>query len=170
MKKYKGFTLIEILIVLVVIGILSSMMVIASNESTTTAKASNIVSNLRNFSMAAMAFYTDHVEEYSTLPENSPDPLTNEVKKYLHNEGNITDGSKYKVVRTVEDNTYQVWWAGYVFDTKDNEREREKLEGRTDSANLKGSANENPPADQDGNKYKKDHASVWIKIRSSKKK
>ncbi|MBQ7192918.1 MAG: type II secretion system protein [Synergistaceae bacterium] len=172
MKKYKGFTLIELMIVIVVIGILASMMAIASSESMSTAKASSIVSTLRNFSMAAMALYTDKMEDYVSLPGSSPDPITEKVKLYLHNEGDIPDKGKYYVFRkkeTADNKDYQVWWAGYVFSTSDNDRVREKLEGRADSANLNGSDSGNPPADNDV-KYKKSHESVWIKIRSSKKK
>ena len=163
MKKYKGFTLIEILIVLVVIGILSSMMVIASNESTTTAKASNIVSNLRNFSMAAMAYYTDNVDHLT-----SDSDLTKNVKKYLHNEGDIPDKDenkeiKYHVIRD-DQNT---WWAMYDFGSTADSRVQEKLSGRAESANLLGTKTNTPPTTE--STYKSERY-VWLKIRSSKKK
>lgn len=158
MKKYKGFTLIEILIVLVVIGILLSMMVIASNESTTTAKASNIVSNLRNFSMAAMAYYTDNVDN---LPDDID--LTGKVKDYLHNEGKIIDGEKYFVIRD-DQNT---WWAMYDFGSTADSRVQEKLSGRAESANLLGTKTNTPPTTE--STYKSERY-VWLKIRSSKKK
>ncbi|MBQ3399310.1 MAG: type II secretion system protein, partial [Synergistaceae bacterium] len=64
MKKHKGFTLIELLIVIVVMGILASMMMLSSSESVSTARASNIISSLRNFSMAAMAYYTDNMDTF----------------------------------------------------------------------------------------------------------
>ena len=60
--KRKGFTLVELLIVIVVIGILSAMMMLSSTEAVTSAKASNIVSNLRNLKTAALAFYVDHMD------------------------------------------------------------------------------------------------------------
>ena len=61
--KRKGFTLVELLIVIVVIGILSAMMMISSTEAVTSARASNIVSNLRNFKTAAMALYVDNYDD-----------------------------------------------------------------------------------------------------------
>ncbi|MBQ7666275.1 MAG: prepilin-type N-terminal cleavage/methylation domain-containing protein [Synergistaceae bacterium] len=69
--KRKGFTLVELLIVIVVIGILSAMMMLSSMEAVTSAKASNIVSDLRNFKTAAMAMYVDHYDKMDTgdLPD-----------------------------------------------------------------------------------------------------
>ncbi|MBQ7220308.1 MAG: type II secretion system protein [Synergistaceae bacterium] len=62
--KREGFTLVELLIVIVVIGILSAMMMLSSTEAVSSARASNIVSNLRNLKTAALAFYVDHVDSY----------------------------------------------------------------------------------------------------------
>ncbi|MBQ9903209.1 MAG: type II secretion system protein [Synergistaceae bacterium] len=65
----KGFTLIELLIVIVVIGILSAMMMFSSTEAVSSAKASNVISNLRNLRTAITAWYlenTDKIEKGST--------------------------------------------------------------------------------------------------------
>lgn len=69
--KRKGFTLVELLIVIVVIGILSAMMMLSSTEAVSSAKASNIVSNLRNLKTAALAMYVDNLDAFdnaTTLP------------------------------------------------------------------------------------------------------
>ena len=88
MKKHKGFTLIELLIVIVVMGILASMMMLSSSESVSTARASNIISSLRNFSMAAMAYYTDNMDTFGKTPSTAID--FDKVKSsYMHNEGDI---------------------------------------------------------------------------------
>ena len=78
--RRKGFTLVELLIVIVVIGILSAMMMLSSTEAVTSAKASNIISNLRNFKTAALAYYVDHLDD-----------LEDETKKTI----NMTDVAKY---------------------------------------------------------------------------
>ncbi|MBQ9595386.1 MAG: type II secretion system protein [Synergistaceae bacterium] len=68
MKKFasnrKGFTLVELLIVIVVIGILSAMMMLSSSEAVATAKATVIISDLRNLKTAALAYFADNVDTY----------------------------------------------------------------------------------------------------------
>ena len=79
--KRKGFTLVELLIVIVVIGILSAMMMLSSTEAVTSAKASNIISNLRNLKTAALAYYVDHLD---ALEEANATIDMNDVVKYLN--------------------------------------------------------------------------------------
>ena len=59
----KGFTLVELLIVIVVIGILSAMMMLSSTEAVASARASNIVSNMRNLKTAVLAWYMDNMDQ-----------------------------------------------------------------------------------------------------------
>lgn len=60
--KRKGFTLVELLIVIVVIGILSAMMMLSSTEAVSSARANNIISDMRNLKTAALSFYADHID------------------------------------------------------------------------------------------------------------
>ena len=64
--RRKGFTLVELLIVIVVIGILSAMMMISSSEAVSSAKATNIVNNLRAVKVAALAYYADHSDKFDS--------------------------------------------------------------------------------------------------------
>ena len=176
MKEHKGFTLIELLIVIVVMGILASMMMLSSSESVSTARASNIISSLRNFSMAAMAYYTDNMDTFGKTPgylKDDSDTLTTNVKSRMHNEGNIPDEDKYKVVNNEEDATNKLytWWVRYDL-SEENSRVKEKLAGRASSAKLCGTGSVNPPERGSSTKYteyNKDHTYVWVLIRSNRR-
>ena len=71
--RREGFTLVELLIVIVVIGILSAMMMLSSTEAVSSAKASNVISNLRNIKTAVLSWYADNLNRV------------------------VKDGSKYKI-------------------------------------------------------------------------
>ena len=86
--KRKGFTLVELLIVIVVIGILSAMMMLSSTEAVTSAKASNIISNLRNLKTAALAYYVDHLDYLEDSTSTAID--MSDVVKYLNSSPTTT--------------------------------------------------------------------------------
>ena len=135
--KRKGFTLVELLIVIVVIGILSAMMMLSSTEATTSARASNIVSNLRNLKTAALAYYTDHLDDYnSSLKLNNVD--MKDLVKYLKAGGNVSTSGLDKefegYVFVNGTGNYEVWFVGYT--GASDTRIRDKLKGRASSVQL----------------------------------
>ncbi len=105
MKKSmrKGFTLVELLIVIVVIGILSAMMMLSSTEAVSSARAADIISDLRNLKTAALAYYADNLDEIEGKDSNNAntwkgfdgDAAANKAKvvKYMGNEGNVANYS-----------------------------------------------------------------------------
>ena len=94
MKKSarKGFTLVELLIVIVVIGILSAMMMLSSTEAVSSAKAADIISDLRNLKTAALAWYADNLDKVDGGSKTFGDGIKNEIFKYL---GTVSVDSHY---------------------------------------------------------------------------
>lgn len=173
----RGFTLAEMLIVIAVIGILSSMMMVASSKSVKTTRVSNIISTLRNFASAAMTFYTDSMDYFTKYPSYNQDidnstQLTGRVMKYMYNGGNsIQDKTSYRVLNHYEStNKISTWWVGYdVGNDSDSTGLKERLKARADSANLKGSGGfEQFPDKTASTKYDGQNI-VWLLIRSNSK-
>lgn len=82
LKKSKGFTLVELLIVIIIIGILAGMMMLASGSATDKAEATKIVSNLRNVKAAAIMYYADH-NNWPSKDVAINDNSMSDVAKYL---------------------------------------------------------------------------------------
>lgn len=167
--KRKGFTLVELLIVIVVIGILSAMMMLSSTEAVSSARASNVVSNMRNIKTAALSYYTDNMDDVNAA-ETGDDaagkvPTNDEFVKYLSNEkdASITNGkSAYSVV--VGDSATDQWYVKYDFSDvggTDQTRIGEKLAGRAKSVGLLKEAKE------DSDEYGKDktYGTVYYRVR-----
>ncbi len=119
-----GFTLVELLIVIVVIGILSAMMMLSSTEAVTSAKANNIISNLRNLKTAALAWYTDSMDLLAggdigttaagTGKSTQHDTYWPLVKKYLSSAGSSELDSYYSLVRCNENDAKEKWYVVYT--------------------------------------------------------
>lgn len=61
-RKSKGFTLVELLIVIVIIGILAGMMMLSTGGATAKAEATKILADMRNIKAAAIMYYADNGE------------------------------------------------------------------------------------------------------------
>ena len=90
-KKQKGFTLVELLIVIVIIGILAGAMMMLMGSSTDKAEATKVISDLRTMKGAVLQYYSDN----STYPTDADD-LNAYVDKDL-------SGSDYALVTSVDE-------------------------------------------------------------------
>lgn len=82
-KRQKGFTLVELLIVIIIIGILAGMLLLAVGSATDKAEAAKIVNLLRNYKSATMMYYGDN-DEWPAVGVYGPnDPLTISLDRYL---------------------------------------------------------------------------------------
>ena len=158
-NKRKGFTLVELLIVIVVIGILSAMMMLSSTEAVSSAKANNVISNLRNLKTAVTSWYVDNIDrvkrkgsEYKITKADGTDEQSltqfvitdegnKELLRYLNNEKAInlksdkssqkTDGDYY-----IKDRDWKQWYVWYKIGS--DTRVKEKLASRAKSLGLVG--------------------------------
>lgn len=86
----KGFTLVELLVVIVIIGVLAGMMMLSTGKATDKAEAAKIINDLRTIKAAALMYYADT----GVVPGGDPATpgnwksdayWTTELKKYLPN-------------------------------------------------------------------------------------
>ena len=69
MKIRKGFTLMEMLVVIVTLGILSAVMMFSSLEAVSSVDANNIINNMQQIKMATYAWYKENLSRI--IPDKS---------------------------------------------------------------------------------------------------
>ncbi len=164
--RRKGFTLVELLIVILVIGILSAMMIFSSTEAVTSAKATKIISDLTQLKKAVTAWYLDNYSRFVYVNDNKKFQLDgqteihtylnqhpDEIQRYFSTSFKLSDGklqsgnNKYDEfyatlggysVYMGEQNTrcYVLYKISDDSNKKDQSRLREKLQGRAKSIGL----------------------------------
>ena len=110
-KARQGFTLVELLIVIAILGTLSAAMSASVTGSTAKAKAAAIASNVASMKSAAQAYYAAHMDDAGTT---GLDVVTSTViNAYIKTFGDFSkDGAKIKYTPDDEDDTgkgYDKW-------------------------------------------------------------
>lgn len=72
-RRTSGFTLVELLIVIMIIAILAGMMLLATGAALDNAKATRVINDMRDLKSAALLYYADNSRWPATGEEASLD-------------------------------------------------------------------------------------------------
>ena len=93
MKRRGGFTLVELLIVIMIIAILAGMMLLATGSATDSAEATKVINDLRGAKSAALLYYADYMQWPSAAASN----VTTSLEPYMDRS---FDNARYTSVET----------------------------------------------------------------------
>lgn len=121
----KGFTLVELLIVIIIIGILAGGMMLVAGTSRDSAEATRIISDLRTVKSAALMWMAENPTGYSKTDwerlTQDPSPLNKYLDRPLDKntmrfkfvEGSIVKSWKTEGGKNVADEAEEAWFLGY---------------------------------------------------------
>ena len=174
--KRKGFTLVELLIVIAIIGTLTALMTLSSTNATASAEAAKVVSGLRTARSAAIMYYWDHPDlQTSTVwakgtEDDDPgvqEKFASEIGDYLEAtpEG-ASLGTVYtlKLIGTAGDAASKAdWYVGYTVanNTKISDAVKARLVGQASSYGLWGITDAGAVA-----AYATTDTVIYVKVRS----
>lgn len=142
LKKHYGFSLIEILIAIILLGALASIIMFSAGGSTAAAKTNTIIQNMNIVKNAVLSYYNSNMFSGSL---GISDFVTNYSKEYLGTFAvNKTDGNAYIVMEQagatykVEETTDKSWYVRCDFsdDNVDRTEIKNRLKNMAKSAQL----------------------------------
>ncbi len=88
----QGFTLVEILIVVIILGILAAIVIPQFTEASSEARVSNLMTNLQTIRSQLLLYKTQHLEHYPADGDGEGhDEFEAEMCKYTDEDGNTSD-------------------------------------------------------------------------------
>ena len=155
-RTHRGFTLVELLIVVAVIGVLTTMMTMSSSDAVDSAGANTILSNLNSMRTAAYQMYMENptiASKTNDKVELCNEDVKNSLVKYLGkladtetigittDEDEETTTGKYDLVGTGKS-----WYVVYRLDETDSGGVRAKLKAKASDVELYGAEEVNNTA------------------------
>ena len=133
MKKYsrKGFTLVELLIVIAIMGTLAAMMSTSSGSASAVAKASAIYSNIRSIKAAALLYQAEQGEDFhedQVTEANLKKFVDLQIyRKFSNGTNDSTDDVRYAIVKGTLGDGNVLEDGAYVVVNFDNDGDREAI-------------------------------------------
>lgn len=131
-NRQTGFTIVELLIVIVVIGILAAIMIVSYNGITRSARESAVQSELRNFGKTVEIYQAQNGSYPTTAQLAAQGGVKVNKSMYLSGRNNnwyycvSTDGSRFAVGATAESSRQ-----GYRYDSMDGMQYNAAIWGST---------------------------------------
>jgi general secretion pathway protein G len=158
-KARKGFTLVELLIVIVIIGILAGGMMLASGAATATATATTIVSDLKSLASAAVLFQADNMDDTAAEATISSKGIES-LYGYMQDSQKV-DKEKSNYTFTVNKTNGPVtWWISYKDGRLTDSKVKEKVALKAKDVGLYNKAE-----NADANLFTATDGEVFIKAR-----
>ena len=113
MRMRKGFTLMEMLVVIVTLGILSAVMLLSSLEAVSSADASNIINNMQQIKMATYAWYKDNLSRlipdgsggYKIRTKGTDQKFSEFIRDHKSEISQYLDNANTLILRSTEDSS-----------------------------------------------------------------
>ncbi|MBQ9897708.1 MAG: type II secretion system protein [Synergistaceae bacterium] len=132
MNNRKGFSLVELLIVIVIMGILGAGVMLSSSGAVASARALTIINDLRSLKEAALLFYLDNPDGELNI-EN--------IKTYIDNSEKLTS----TVYDIQQNTTTNIYFISYNLASEPNKSEIiSRLASRAKSAGLLNDMSDSP--------------------------